>query len=62
LELDSPCINTVHFLAVDAVQKTNSGQPGKQLIGHDTFTTAPVETLDAYRDHGEPKTASNKRS
>ena len=25
------------------------------LIGLDTVNTAPVETLDAYRDHGEPK-------
>jgi transaldolase len=26
------------------------------LIGPDTVDTAPLETLDAYRDHGEPKT------
>jgi transaldolase len=26
------------------------------LIGPDTVNTAPLETLDAYRDHGEPKT------
>lgn len=25
------------------------------LIGRDTVNTAPVETLDAYRDHGDPK-------
>ena len=25
------------------------------LIGRDTVDTAPVETLDDYRDHGEPK-------
>jgi len=25
------------------------------LIGRDTVDTAPVETLDAYRDHGEPQ-------
>lgn len=25
------------------------------LIGTDTVDTAPLETLDAYRDHGEPK-------
>ena len=25
------------------------------LIGPDTVNTAPLETLDAYRDHGEPK-------
>jgi transaldolase len=25
------------------------------LIGPDTINTAPLETLDAYRDHGEPK-------
>ncbi len=25
------------------------------LIGPDTVNTAPVETIDAYRDHGEPK-------
>jgi len=25
------------------------------LIGPDTVNTAPVETLDAYRDHGDPK-------
>ncbi|MGB3940295.1 MAG: transaldolase [Candidatus Manganitrophaceae bacterium] len=26
------------------------------LIGPDTVNTAPLETLDAYRDHGDPKT------
>jgi transaldolase len=25
------------------------------LIGPETVNTAPIETLDAYRDHGEPK-------
>jgi len=25
------------------------------LIGPDTVDTAPLETLDAYRDHGEPE-------
>ena len=25
------------------------------LIGRDTVDTVPVETLDAYRDHGEPE-------
>jgi transaldolase len=25
------------------------------LIGPDTVNTAPIKTLDAYRDHGEPK-------
>jgi transaldolase len=25
------------------------------LIGPDTVNTVPPETLDAYRDHGEPK-------
>jgi transaldolase len=25
------------------------------LIGPDTVNTAPLETLDAYRNHGEPK-------
>jgi transaldolase len=25
------------------------------LIGPDTVNTAPLETLDAYRDHGDPK-------
>ena len=25
------------------------------LIGPDTVNTAPLETLDAYRDHGKPK-------
>jgi transaldolase len=25
------------------------------LIGPDTVNTAPLETIDAYRDHGEPK-------
>ncbi|MHB8899255.1 MAG: transaldolase family protein [Thermoguttaceae bacterium] len=28
----------------------------ESLIGPDTVNTVPVETLDAYRDHGEPKT------
>jgi len=27
------------------------------LIGPDTVNTAPVETIDAYRDHGEPKSS-----
>lgn len=27
----------------------------ESLIGRDTVNTVPVETLDAYRDHGEPK-------
>jgi len=27
----------------------------ESLIGPDTINTAPLETLDAYRDHGEPK-------
>jgi transaldolase len=25
------------------------------LVGPDTMNATPVETLDAYRDHGEPK-------
>jgi len=25
------------------------------LIGPETVNTAPIETLNAYRDHGEPK-------
>ena len=25
------------------------------LIGRDTVNTVPVETLDAYRDHGDPQ-------
>ena len=25
------------------------------LIGPDTVNTAPLETLDAYRDHGKPE-------
>ncbi|MBE7444402.1 MAG: hypothetical protein HS132_03855 [Planctomycetia bacterium] len=27
----------------------------ESLIGRDTVNTAPIETLDDYRDHGEPK-------
>jgi transaldolase len=27
----------------------------ESLIGRDTVDTAPVETLDDYRDHGKPK-------
>ena len=27
----------------------------ESLIGPDTVNTVPVETLDAYRDHGDPK-------
>ena len=25
------------------------------MIGPDTVNTVPIETLDAYRDHGDPK-------
>jgi transaldolase len=32
----------------------------ESLIGPDTVNTAPVETLDAYRDHGEPKARLEK--
>ena len=32
------------------------------LIGPDTVNTVPLETLDAYRDHGEPKSGSKKKS
>jgi transketolase len=28
VELDNLCINTMRFLAVDAVEKANSGHPG----------------------------------
>ena len=31
LELDELCINTLRFLAVDMVQKANSGHPGLPL-------------------------------
>lgn len=41
---------------------TSTKNPGESdvkymeaLIGPDTVTTAPLETLDAYRDHGDPK-------
>ena len=27
----------------------------ESLIGSDTINTAPVETIDAFRDHGDPK-------
>jgi len=27
----------------------------EQLIGSDTVNTVPPETIDAYRDHGDPK-------
>ena len=27
----------------------------RALIGSDTVNTVPVETLDAYRDHGDPQ-------
>ena len=27
----------------------------ESLIGPETVNTVPVETLDAYRDHGDPK-------
>jgi len=30
------------------------------LIGPDTVNTAPIETLDAYRDHGEPQARIEK--
>ena len=31
LELDELCINTMRFLAVDAVEKANSGHPGTPM-------------------------------
>jgi transketolase len=31
LELDKLCINTIRFLAVDAIQKADSGHPGLPL-------------------------------
>ena len=34
----------------------------ESLIGPDTVNTVPVETLDAYRDHGDPKARSSKTS
>jgi transketolase len=30
-ELDQLCVNTIHFLAIDAVEKANSGHPGMPL-------------------------------
>ena len=30
-QLDQLCINTIRFLAVDAVQKANSGHPGMPM-------------------------------
>ena len=30
-ELDQLCINTIRFLAVDAVQNANSGHPGMPM-------------------------------
>ena len=30
-ELDNLCVNTIRFLAVDAVQKANSGHPGAPM-------------------------------
>ncbi len=30
------------------------------LIGHDTINTLPLETIDAYRDHGHPRLTLNK--
>jgi hypothetical protein len=52
LELDNLLINSVRYLALDAV-KENSSRPREWLIGQDTVNTGPVETLGAYRDHCE---------
>ena len=30
-ELDNLCVNTIRFLAVDTVQKANSGHPGAPM-------------------------------
>jgi transaldolase len=30
-------------------------QEPRPLIGPDTVNTVPLETIDAYRDHGDPK-------
>jgi len=32
----------------------------EELIGPDTVNTVPPETLDAYRDHGDPKSRLEK--
>lgn len=41
-DLDSLCVNTLRFLAVDAVEKANSGHPGTPMeaapLGHVLFT------------------------
>ena len=33
--LEKKCINTIRFLAVDAVQKANSGHPGMPMEASD---------------------------
>jgi len=39
MKIEEKCINTIRCLAIDAVEKANSGHPG---------------TLNAYLSHGEP--------
>ena len=58
-ELDELCINTIRFLAVDAIQKANSGHPGAPL------GAAPVAYVlwDRFLKHnpGNPEWADRDR-
>jgi transketolase len=47
-QLDLPCIDTLRTLAIDQVQKANSGHPGTPM-GEDGPTHQPVEQLASFR-------------
>ena len=55
--LDDLCINTIRFLAVDAIQKANSGHPGAPL------GAAPMTYVlwDRFLKHN-PKNAGSRPS
>ncbi|MCP1506213.1 transketolase [Pseudomonas marginalis] len=54
--VDTQCINTLRTLAMDAVQKANSGHPGTPIthdsigVGEDGPTHQPIEHLTQLQE------------